>query len=411
MKNLIKYLFIIPFLISVSFAQTQSSLPSGSKAFSSNIYISPNADLWTGKPGTYMNLAKKRYVDSLVSNLGVSTASLKINYPSTTGILRVPAANSTGTELIDGGLQISYSPNGSGFGAIPIRNFGKIQAASGNTDLDVVNFFQLNNYINPLFGSNSSSYISNSPGSMVRFSTGSTGSNITGGNNSEIYFSDNSKILNNRRSSINFSESSSIENQTSNGQSFTNLISNSIDAHILGNYTQYTSIIGSRQSSIGRNRVQSAIIASTQSEIKDYVSGQPGFAKWNSAIIAGLLCSVGESNSYTLVTGRGNHSAGSATFICGRYNVKEPMISVDNPLKKTFVVGGGTGIENDEDTGDESLITRKNAFYVTHGGRAWVQQELEVDAAGKGVVLKSPDGSRWSITVSNTGTLQTTKLP
>ncbi|MNY13004.1 hypothetical protein D3C86_1461160 [compost metagenome] len=119
---------------------------------------------------------------------------------------------------------------------------------------------------------------------------------------------------------------------------------------------------------------------------------------------------MGESNSYTLVTGRGNHTAGSATFICGRYNVIEPMIGVDNPLKKTFVVGAGVGIEDDENTGNESQITRKNAFYVTHGGRAWVQQELEVDAAGKGVVLKSPDGSRWSITISNTGQLTTTKL-
>ena len=37
-------------------------------------------------------------------------------------------------------------------------------------------------------------------------------------------------------------------------------------------------------------------------------------------------------------------------------------------------------------------------------------RDVEVQGATKGVVLRSPDGSRWRITVSNTGVLATTKL-
>jgi lipopolysaccharide export system protein LptC len=41
---------------------------------------------------------------------------------------------------------------------------------------------------------------------------------------------------------------------------------------------------------------------------------------------------------------------------------------------------------------------------------AAVDQDIEVTDFSKGVVLKSPDGSRWRVTMENDGTLTTTNL-
>ena len=48
--------------------------------------------------------------------------------------------------------------------------------------------------------------------------------------------------------------------------------------------------------------------------------------------------------------------------------------------------------------------------HIFAGGKAWVQNEFEVDAAGGALVLKSPNGTRYKITVSNTGVLSATQL-
>jgi hypothetical protein len=366
-------LLLAPFLLTVSLAQTQPNLPTGSKPFSSSIFISPNADLWTGKTGVYMNLAKKRYVDSLVTTIDptVTTAKLKVNTAVTNPEWRrVPAAVANGTDWQNNGLLATYNVGSfESNNALALRKDGRLQVANPIDNSDALNLFHYKYKRDSLQGSDANSFIKNSARSAVWLSENSS-INIT----QTAFPASQNVIINSRASTI-----------TSNAS----------------DYSWWNTIIGANGCRIGNLRQNSAIIASYNSEIMD---GQTSTGKWNSAIIAGLLCKVGASNSYTLVTGRGNESNGSAQFICGRYNLIEPLIGIDNPLRKAFIVGAGQGP-------DDGSIVRGNAFHVTHGGKAWVKNEMEVDAAGGGLVLKSPDGSRWKITVSNTGTLSTTKLP
>lgn len=374
MKNLITSFVFLLLSITVSTAQTQPNLPAGSKAFSSSIFIAPNADLWTGKTGTYMNLAKKRYIDSLWATIpsltSVKPSGLNINAsavtPSNDDLVLAATALNLNNEWKGSGIVASsnYATTGA-LNSLVLRKNGTAAfapAVSGTNPIIKEQFdAAIGNFYSRADNSNTS---------------------ITGSSRSYIMISTDSKI------------------QSAAG-GYQNLIMNSNNGTIEG--VKWNSLIGTNNCTIGDTRQTSAIIASSDSEITD---GQvaPGFLKWNSAIIAAYLCKVGASNSYTLVTGRGNESNGSAQFVCGRYNLIEPLIGVNDPNKKAFIVGAGQGQ-------DDSAIVRGNAAHITHGGKFWIKNEMEVDKAGGALVLKSPNGTRWSITVSNTGQLTTTQLP
>lgn len=226
----------------------------------------------------------------------------------------------------------------------------------------------------------------------------------------------NSNISNSERSLILKSVNCTII--APNNLSKQNVILNSEDSTIGGTYSHLSSITGSRHANIGtgeRNfiaasdvaeignrRIQTAVIASTESVIENWLSQSS--LKWNSAIIASRLGRIQSSNSYSLVTGKGNTSCGSAQMVVGQNNIVEPSRSVDDPLKKAFIVGNGVG--ND----DPNLTVKSNAFYVTQGGKAWLQNDLEVDKAGGGVVLKSPNGTRFLLSVGDDGSLGTTEI-
>lgn len=137
----------------------------------------------------------------------------------------------------------------------------------------------------------------------------------------------------------------------------------------LGESIYFAAIIASNASKIikadgtigGRNQ---AIIASDTSTIN---VGQGTTAeKWNNAIIAAYYAKINAGMSYNLTTGQGTIGTASAQFVCGMFNEDEPHLSVNNPLKKAFIVGGGgnsmvTG-------GDPSLEDRKTVFYIQHNG-------------------------------------------
>ena len=63
-----KYLLILFALLGVVYGQ-QANLPTGTKPYSSNLFLALDGTIWTGKPGNYTNIGSKRYVDSLI-NLG-----------------------------------------------------------------------------------------------------------------------------------------------------------------------------------------------------------------------------------------------------------------------------------------------------------------------------------------------------
>lgn len=76
--------------------------------------------------------------------------------------------------------------------------------------------------------------------------------------------------------------------------------------------------------------------------------------------------------------------------------VVETSWTVGSPI---FKVGNGT-----------SPLNRSNAYTLYNDGRSEQIKDMEVTEIGQGFVLKSPDGTRWRITVDNSGNLTTTSL-
>lgn len=66
-----------------------------------------------------------------------------------------------------------------------------------------------------------------------------------------------------------------------------------------------------------------------------------------------------------------------------------------------FIVGNGSS---------PSVGSRKNAYVLYNDGRSEQESDIEVTDPTKGIILRSPDNSRWRITVDNSGNLTTTKL-
>ena len=166
-------------------------------------------------------------------------------------------------------------------------------------------------------------------------------------------------------------------------------------------------IIASSESNLTGRRRNSAIIASHRAVTEEYtVSGQ---VKWNSVIIASRESKLKSSNSYTLVTGQGTVSNASGQIVMGTYNLDEPSVSIYAAKRKVLVVGNGQAASYLPD-GTPQGITRSNAFEVNFSGEAWVQSQMEVDKPGGGVVLKSPNGIRFLLTVDDTGNLTTTEI-
>jgi hypothetical protein len=87
--------------------------------------------------------------------------------------------------------------------------------------------------------------------------------------------------------------------------------------------------------------------------------------------------------------GRNTIANGAEQHVQGKYNVK------DTTNKYAHIVGNGTADNK-----------RSNAHTIDWDGNAWFAGTVE----GAALILTSPDGSRWQITVDNTGALATAKL-
>lgn len=56
------------------------------------------------------------------------------------------------------------------------------------------------------------------------------------------------------------------------------------------------------------------------------------------------------------------------------------------------------------------INTKSNAYVLYFDGSSKQKKDVEIETIGSGVIMKSPDGSRWRITVANDGSLTTTKI-
>lgn len=297
---------------------------------------------------------------------------------------RVPVSGS-GNSWLTGGITVGQQATG---GSIPVRyGAGRLKVGDAVQPDDAVTKRQLDDEIADIDAvqtdNSSGGSMVNSPQSLVMKSA-----------NSNINLTANS--LNRRNIILNSNNS----NMT--GHAYNNIIIG-CQGMTMGNGFANSGIsaIGCR---IGNSRRNTSIIASSDAEVEDW-GGTTGY-KWNSAVIASHGGVIQSSNSYTLVTGKRTQSNSSAQLVCGQSNIIEPSRSVEDPLKKNFIVGNGTGDVNSPTYPGE----RSNAFYVLQNGSAWLQNNFEIDKAGGGVILKSPNGTRFLLTVGDDGSLGTTEI-
>lgn len=167
---------------------------------------------------------------------------------------------------------------------------------------------------------------------------------------------------------------------------------------------------------------ESANPDSAASQIRFYgTSG--GFS--NLVVGQGVSCGVNNSNSIvggqvtrnfanlSIVAGAQNYNAGSRSAIFGTLNIN-PVSANQN----VFLAGQGhdttNGSANVAAVGQYSEINANTAFAVGNGvgvydGTGDRSNAMEVTKDG-GIILKSPNGTKYKITVANNGTLTTTAV-
>lgn len=121
-------------------------------------------------------------------------------------------------------------------------------------------------------------------------------------------------------------------------------------------------------------------------------SGRQSHAEGQSTIASGF-CSHAEgsqtqaTNYYSHAEGLGTIAAGKNQTAMGKYNIKD--------TSSLLIVGNGT-----KDT------IRSNAYKLDANGNAWYAGTVECT----GIIMKSPNGKRFKLTIDDTGVLITTAL-
>ena len=105
---------------------------------------------------------------------------------------------------------------------------------------------------------------------------------------------------------------------------------------------------------------------------------------------------------WTIARGTRSHAEGFYTIaaaanqhVTGRYNVEEKVDSPTNQGKYAVIVGNGVSVNN-----------RSNAHTLDWDGNAWYAGTVE----GTALILTSPNGTRYQITVDDTGALTAAAL-
>lgn len=117
-----------------------------------------------------------------------------------------------------------------------------------------------------------------------------------------------------------------------------------------------------------------------------YADGRRSFA----------MAGANANADYSVAFGDGIEARGENSFVYGRWNIP------DSENKYAHIVGNGTG----EYIQEEENVDRSNAHTLDWEGNAWFAGTIE----GTAMILKSPNGSRFKITVGDDGVLNTEKL-
>lgn len=140
MKRLLTFLFILYSLHSFS----QTSLPTGSKAYGNTTYLAPNGLLWYGVPGTlgYRSVYTAFKVDSLIANNALTGIPTRIPYFGSDGKLtnsndlKYDAA----TKVLTNTTGITLGPTSSLLsGAVTIGNNGKLDIRGNISAIQLFN--------------------------------------------------------------------------------------------------------------------------------------------------------------------------------------------------------------------------------------------------------------------------------
>jgi hypothetical protein len=100
-----------------------------------------------------------------------------------------------------------------------------------------------------------------------------------------------------------------------------------------------------------------------------------------------MNCSA--SGNYSHAEGDGTKASGGTQHVQGKFNAEDAAGTY------AHIVGNGTSDNN-----------RKNAHTIDWDGNAWFSGTME----GTAVILASPNGTRYKVTVSDSGTLSATAI-
>jgi hypothetical protein len=140
------------------------------------------------------------------------------------------------------------------------------------------------------------------------------------------------------------------------------------------------------------------------------IIGQSGLAYGNLSIV-GLQNNPIETNA---------SSTGIAGVFATIYNTSEAINSVAgirlvtrNSAARVWDIyneSKGSGIGDLVFSGAASGTTRGESLRIAQNGQVSIAGDVEITGSIKGVILKSPNGARWRVTIDNTGTLIRTSI-
>lgn len=140
------------------------------------------------------------------------------------------------------------------------------------------------------------------------------------------------------------------------------------------------------------NEIHGTALSSICIGSKNHTFGKNSFAGGSSCMTYG---------HHSFAYGQGNIALGAHTVTLGRLAITNQNVA-DNAIngKGTYAFAFGNGIYNDPN--DDNNVTRSNALAFDWEGN--------LELGGQTISLKSPNGTRFKIKVSNDGTLITEKV-
>lgn len=109
----------------------------------------------------------------------------------------------------------------------------------------------------------------------------------------------------------------------------------------------------------------------------------------------------------SFATGYGTIANGEATSVRGRFNIEDAIMDPDVLYSQyADIVGNGTGMDEWDEENNITKQNRSNAYTLDWYGNGWFAGTVECT----GIIMKSPDGTRFKITVDNTGSLTATAM-